>query len=183
VRVAGAPPLRVAEKAANSGGRNVTKSRADDLMPVWKRIKGTVIEGYRVASGISEESPYPTGTIEMQLPYFLERGLDLRPFFSATIGVSCHPRTFVVRDPAYTFRNVKWSPEHHAEDFSFSACRVLSRGEVFDGFVYYPHPDTKIDHYHDASTLEIIAPFIAGIRYGVEIELEINEQEITIDED
>jgi hypothetical protein len=149
-------------------------------MPEWKRICGTVTRGYRVASGLADDSPYPAGTIEMQTPFFLERGLDLRPYHAATIGVSCRSSAFSVDRPEHTFRAVKWSPEHDAEDFSFSRCRVLFEGRTYEGLVYYPHPDTKIGHHHDDSTLEIVAPFIEGIRYGSGVELELNTEEITI---
>jgi hypothetical protein len=151
-------------------------------MPSWRRINGTVVEGYRVASGLAPDNPYPKGTIEMQAPYFLERGLDLSSFYPATIGISCRPLKFELGNPEFTFRGVKWSPDHHAEDFSFSACRVFFEGKTFNGFVYYPHPDTKIGHYHDESTLEVIAPFVDGLGYGTELELEINTEEISVRE-
>lgn len=151
-------------------------------MPDWKRIKGTVVEGYRVASGLAKDSPYPRGTIEMQTPFFLERGLDLRSLYPATIGVSCSPLRFAFTNPQYTFRDVKWSPEHPAEDFSFSPCRVLFRGLRYEGFLYYPHPETKIGHFHDESTLEVIAPFVDDLGYGVELDLEIDADRISISE-
>jgi hypothetical protein len=149
-------------------------------MSKWTRIHGTVVEGYRVASGQAQDNPYPEGTIKMQTPFFLREGLDLRAYHPATIGVSCGPWTFVVKRPEYTFRNVKWSPDHHAEDFSFSRCRITYAGVTVDGLVYYPHPDTKIGHHHDRSTLEIIAPYLEGIRYGSTVELDINTDEIVI---
>ena len=67
---------------------------------------------------------------------------------------------------------------------AIAASAALSLGCVtqatYDGLVYYPHPDTKIGHFHDRSTLEILAPFISGIRYGVEVKLDINPDEITV---
>jgi hypothetical protein len=139
-----------------------------------------VVKGYRVASGQATDSPFPKGTIEMQTPFFLREGLDLREYYPATIGVSCGPLTFTVKQPEYTIRNVKWSLEHHAEDFSFSRCRVTFEDVTVDGLVYYPHPDTKIGHYHDNSTLEIIAPYLDGIQYGELVEVDINTDEISI---
>ncbi len=104
----------------------------------------------------------------------------MRSYFAGTIGVSCASMIFDVANPEYTFLGVKWSPEHHAEDFSFSRCRIVYDGSTYDGLVYYPHPDTKIGHFHDRATLEILAPFIRGIRYGVEVKLDINPDEITV---
>lgn len=149
-------------------------------MADWKNITGVVVKGYRVASGLAGNSPYPRGTIEMQAPFFLERGLDLRPYYPATIGVSIEPATFAVVRPEYTFRGVKWSPEHEAEDFSFSRCRIRFEDEKREALLYYPHPETKLGHHHGDSTLEVIAPFIGGIHYGAAVELEINTDEIAI---
>jgi hypothetical protein len=149
-------------------------------MTKWKRIVGEVVEGYGVASGRSEDSPYPRGSIEMQIPFFLGRGLDLRPYYTATIGVSCRPLTFRVVKPEYTFLDVKWSPDHDSEDFSFSPCRIFFNERAYDALVYYPHPENKIGHFHDRSTLEIIAPFIEGIRYGAVVELELDTEQISI---
>jgi hypothetical protein len=151
-------------------------------MPQWRPVSGRVVSGYGVASGTAEDSPYPRGTVEMQTPYFLERGLDLRPYHPATIGVSIHPLTFALLSPALTFRGVKWSPDHQAGDFSFSPCRLIFAGATYDGWVYYPHPDTKIGHHHDESTLEVITRFVDGIQYGATIEIEINQQEMAISE-
>lgn len=152
-------------------------------MPTWRRIAGTVVEGHRVASGAAKDSPYPKSSIEMQTPFFLERGLDLRPFFAGTIGVSCTPVEFDITKPEFTFRDVKWSPDHHSEDFSFSRCRIVFEGVAYDGWVYYPHPETKLGHFHDRSTLEVLAPYIPGIRYGVDVGLDINPDEVEIVED
>jgi hypothetical protein len=138
------------------------------------------VEGYRVASGRAEDSPYPQGTIEMQSPFFLNKGLDLDGYYPATIGVSCRPVRFVVARPEYTFRDVEWAPGYPAEDFSFSRCRIIFGRVAHDGLVYYPHPDTKIGHFHDESTLEIIAPYVEGIHYGAEVEIEINADEIEV---
>jgi len=151
-------------------------------MPRWTRIRGVVVEGHRVASGLAADSPYPRGTIEMQTPFFLERGLDLRAFHPATIGVSCRPLSFTVEHPQYTFRDVRWSPAHHSEDFSFSPCRITVGRVSYGGWIYYPHPETKIGHHHDASTLEIVAPYVEGLGYGTEVELEVDTSEIAISE-
>jgi len=149
-------------------------------MRQWKRIGGRVVRGHRVASGAADDSPYPLGTIEMQTPFFLERGLDLRPYHPATIGVSIHPLTFALVSPAHTFRGVRWSPEHHGEDFSFSPCRFTFAGKTHDGWVYYPHPETKIGHHHDECTLEVITGFVDGLEYGAAVEIEVDEAEIAV---
>ena len=117
-------------------------------------VAGIVVRGYRVASGLASDSPYPAGSIEMQMPHFLARGLDLRPYFPGTLNISIHPATFSIQEPAYTFRQVAWSPAHPAENFSFARCHLGFDGSMVAGLVYYPHPETKPGHFQEASTLE-----------------------------
>lgn len=146
----------------------------------WTTVSGIIIKGYMVASGLRTDSPYPEGSIRMQLPFFNERDLNLSLLFSATLNVSIRPKKFVMENPRYTFRNVKWSPQHSPEDFSFSPCRVLYKNRCDSGFVYYPHPETKLDHHHDPSTLEIITTYIKDIYYGARVDIQINNNEITL---
>ena len=40
-------------------------------------VTGKVVLGHGVASGRAANSPYPRGSLEMQIPCFLDRGLDL----------------------------------------------------------------------------------------------------------
>lgn len=85
-----------------------------------------------------------------------------------------------MKQPAYTFRQVKWNPDSPAEDFSFSPVRVSFQDTTHSGFLYYPHPETKPAHFQDCSTLEILAPLIKGIDYGEQVTLEVNAREIDL---
>ncbi len=144
------------------------------------RVGGLVQQGHQVASGRSPETPYPGGTIELQKPFFKELGLDLSSFFMGTLNVSIRPYTFSMKRPQYTFRNVKWLPDFHPEDFSFSQCKLLFNEQRYDCWLYYPHPETKTVHFQDPSIVEIIAPHIPGISYGDRVEVVLNPQEIEI---
>ena len=104
------------------------------------RVRGIVEQGHRVASGLAEDSPYPAGTIETQIPFFRERGLDLGAFYPGTLNISIRPFTFVMGRPEFTFRQVAWTPLNPPEDFSFSRCTVEFRGAAYDGWVVLPPP-------------------------------------------
>lgn len=143
-------------------------------------IRGTVVRGYRVASGSGSASPYPRGSIELQRPCFAALGLDLSPFHPATLNVSIAPRTFEMVAPEFTFRDVDWFPPQPPEDFSFSRCEVIRGAERFAGWVYYPHPETKPAHHRDRSTVEIITRPIAAIGYGDEVGLVLRTAEIRL---
>ncbi len=62
-------------------------------------VKGTVVKGHRVASEESRDPRYPHGTIAMQVPKFMQLGLDLLGFHKGTVNVSVSPLQFKVIKP------------------------------------------------------------------------------------
>ena len=163
------------------GDQALSASNAENNLTPPRRISlpARLEIGYRVASGPSEAYP-DYGSIEKQKPYFKELGLNLDNCFNGTLNVSIKPHEFAVIKPEFHFKNVKWTELTNAEDFSFSRCRIKFLGNEYEGFVYYPNPKTKKEHFQSASTIEILAPFIAGITYGDPLEISLNCQEIQI---
>ena len=145
-----------------------------------QQVTGVLRAGHQVASGIAPDSPYEKGTIEMQLPFFRDRGLDLSSYFFGTLNIDIAPHTFKLLQPQYSFKQVKWHLDYPAEDFSFSPCQVGYQGRVYNSLVYYPHPETKIGHFQDPSIIEIIAPPIKSIGYGNEIAIALNPREVAV---
>lgn len=144
----------------------------------WTSVRGVLVRGYRVASGPSADYPY--GTLERQRPIFKERGLDLSDYFNGTLNIDIHPITFKMMKPEFTFYNVEWTDLHPPEDFSFSQCKVILREIEYAGWVYYPHPETKIRNFQNPSLLEVIAKPIPVIKYGDEVEVLVKPEEIKI---
>lgn len=142
------------------------------------QIPGIVKPGYGVASGKGGDSRFPQGTIAMQVPFFRELGLDLSGYFWGTLNISIHPHRYKVKNSKFTFRNVKWSPTEPAEDFSFFDCRILFGNTCYEGLIYYPHPETKPEHFQAADILEIIAPKIDGLNYGDKVRLECDRDQV-----
>ena len=68
-------------------------------------------------------------------------------------------------------RDVRWTELHPPEHFSFSRCRVKHRGAELEGWIYYPHPETKLRHFQDPSLMEVIAPYMAGLTVGDELQI------------
>jgi hypothetical protein len=93
-------------------------------------IAGRVVHGHGVASGRSASSPYPRGTIALQAPHFLERGVDLSPFFAGTLNVDITPHAAVPPEVAHGTADplavVDGEPE--ADESPFSA-HVVEHGE------------------------------------------------------
>ena len=145
-----------------------------------KQISGIVKSGHRVASGMAEDNPYEKGTIEMQLPFFQDLGLDLSSFYRGTLNINIAPHTFKLAEPQHTFKKVKWHPDYPTEDFSFTPCKIEFNNTVYNGWVYYPHPETKIGHFQDPTIIEVIAPEIPDVRYGDTVAIAVEPSEIAI---
>jgi len=144
----------------------------------WTLVHGTLVQGYRVASGPSKDYPY--GALDRQRPLFKSHGLDLGPYFNGTLNIDIRPNTFKLVKPEFTFQHVEWTDLHPPEHFSFSHCRVIHKDIEYEGWVYYPHPETKIRHFQDPSLLEVIAVPIPDIKYGDELDVLLNPEEIHV---
>lgn len=144
----------------------------------WTSVRGTVVQGYRVASGPSKDYPY--GALERQRPLFKSLGLDLEAYFNGTLNIDISPFIFKLVKPEFTFRHVEWTDLHPPEHFSFSHCRATYRDIEYEGWVYYPHPETKARHFQNPSLLEVIAYAIPEIKYGDEVKVSVNPDRIEL---
>ena len=150
-------------------------------MTNWVQVKGIIKKGYGVASGRGGDKRFPNGTIEMQQPFFYKQGLDLKPYFPGTLNISISPHQYSVKQAKYTFKNLKWAENEPPENFSFFDCRIrLKNDQVKEGLIYYPHPETKPEHFQAADILEIITFKIDDLKYDDEVILEVDSQQIDI---
>ncbi len=134
-----------------------------------------------MASGSNGDAKFPGGTLRMQAPHFRALGVELEGFHFGTLNVSIAPLRYRVLAAGRTLRGVKWHPTEPAEDFSFLDVRLLrSAASVVDGFVYYPHPETKPAHFQAPDVLELLLPFVPGLDYGMEIRLEAPAAQLQI---
>ncbi|MES2924793.1 MAG: hypothetical protein V4819_24780 [Verrucomicrobiota bacterium] len=151
-------------------------------MPTWQSIAARVVPGHQVASGQNGNPRFPGGTLRMQDPYFKALGLDLGVYHPGTLNVSIAPRRYRASRARHTFHGVKWHPTEPAEDFSFFDVRlILADSSRVDGLIYYPHPDTKPEHFQQPDVLELLLPFIEGLNYGAELILEIPAGQMVIE--
>lgn len=132
---------------------------------IW--FSGTVVSGHGVASGRSDDSPYPAGTIALQTPHFAERGLDLRDCWPGTINLSFAPLEVRLHSADHCFPDLFWTEHHPPETFSFWRIEIcLDEGPAIDGWIYQPHPETKQRHRQPDSMLELLAPSLPGVVTG-----------------
>jgi len=145
-------------------------------------IPAIIVPGHRVASGLNGNPRFPGGTLRMQLPRFLERGLDLDGFYPGTLNVSIAPRCFRTLVPRHTVASLKWHPEDPAEDFSFFDVTLHREdGPPVCGWIYHPHPDTKPTHFQTPDVLELLLPWTDGLEYGMRIHLEVPDSQMAFD--
>jgi len=143
-------------------------------------VPGKIVEGHRVASGQAHNSPYPEGTISMQLPVFKALGLDTKGLWPGTLNIFIAPYSFKIVNPKYTFLEVCWWKGHPPETFLLTPCSIMFNSSKYLGYIYYPHPETKVQHFQDESTLEIIAPWIPDAAYGDQVLVEFSENEVNV---
>lgn len=143
-------------------------------------INTKVVSGYQIASGAAEDNPYPLGSIEMQIPFFKERGLDLSSFYKGTLNLDIAPYNFKIISPSFIYEKIKWVDGFPAESFSFVACEVCFKNKRYEGFIYYPHPDTKIGHFQNSSVIEIITHHIPAVSIGCEVELKVSNTQFQL---
>jgi hypothetical protein len=152
------------------------------MMTSWQSVNARVVPGHRVASGLNGDPRFPGGTLRMQAPHFLALGFDLGAYHGGTINVSIAPRVYRVVKAPITFRRVKWHSTEPAEDFSFFDVRVMRPdGLPVAGKIYYPHPDTKPEHFQQPDVLELLLPYLEGISTGTELKLEIPPEHMIIE--
>ena len=117
----------------------------------------------------------------MQAPFFKALGLDLSGCYFGTLNVSILPAQWKMVKPAFQFEQVTWTHLHPPETFSFLPCDITHRAVTVQGWLYYPHPETKAAHWQDASVMEIIAPRLDGLGYGALVDLRFPNDALRID--
>ncbi len=143
-------------------------------------LHGVVVQGHGVASGRSVDSPYPHGSVAMQMPFFKALGLDLSDCWAGTMNVSIAPRTWALQRADYCFEQLEWTPLHPAETFSFVRLQLGWQQHTVAAWLYRPHPETKAVHHQSSSVMEIIAPRLDGVAYGDKVQLAFAAQAIQI---
>lgn len=144
------------------------------------KVNGLICEGHGVASGKSDNQRYPRGTLNQQLPYFRERGLDLSTYFLGTINLNIAPYHFKIGKPKYYFKSVPWSDYIPPENFYFFDVIFFFRDREYKGLIYMPDPLTKVDHIQELAILELILPRISGLSNGMKVCIEIVDEQLQL---
>ncbi len=144
-------------------------------------LQGMVCAGHGVASGRSSgqsHNPYPAGTIAMQMPFFKALGLDLSACFAGTINLDIAPRQWQLLQADHCFEKMRWTHLHPPETFSFVALQAVWQTRSVQGWLYYPHPETKATHFQSRSVMELLLPQLDGLKPGDQLSLRVDPQRI-----
>ena len=157
-------------------------------------IEAHLLRGHGVASGQSESSPYPGGTIALQRPSFARLGLDLGDCFAGTLNLSVAPLEWRLEDPDHRFERLRWTALHPPETFCFWRIQVkrlvpgdgpaspvegsLSPAAVA-GWIYWPDPSTKRRHFQPPQVVEVLAPPLGAVTPGERFALGVDPRRIT----
>lgn len=142
------------------------------------KIKGLVVRGHGVASGISADPRYPEGTLAQQLPFFKEKGLDLKNYYPGTINLDISPFEFKILEPFRFLKGIRWSEHIPAENFYFFNLVVLLNHHRISGLIYMPDSETKIEHDQGGSILELILPKVENLNYGDHLRIKVPDTQL-----
>lgn len=132
-------------------------------------ISGKVVPGYGVASGRAADTPYPAGTIALQAPFFLTRGIDLSRYHPGTLNVDVAPHIARPARPVFD-GHLRWFGDLE-ERFLLMPIRLRWQAGVHEGLWYYPHPATKPAHVQRPTVVELLLPWLEGLSPGAVVEV------------
>ena len=139
-------------------------------------IEATVVRGHGVASGASGDPRFPAGTLALQFPIFARHGLDLSGFHPGTINLDIAPASYEIMEARLTLTDIQWHPACPPETFSFFDCQLGTTRAL----IYYPHPETKPEHFQSPTVLEILAPKIDNLAYGQKLNFTPDPSQLVI---
>ena len=156
------------------------------LLPSETTILAKIVPGYGIASGKTKDSRFPSGTLALQMPFFESSGFDFQLFHQGTLNLDFSPYSFVLGRPSYSFSDFKWCEYFPSENFSFFACCLINpldeKRKEYPSFVYWPHPSTKPGFEQPSGILEILAPYIPELQYGMSLVIKSETNIISFEE-
>lgn len=130
-------------------------------------VPGIVVAGHGVASGTGQDRRYPAGTLALQQPFFLERGIDLSGYYPGTLNVDLAPMVPLPRQPLFD-DVLRWFGDLE-ERFILSPAELDTNGVRYAGLWYYPHPATKPAHFQRNTVVELLLPRVDRIQAGTRV--------------
>lgn len=151
-------------------------------MTAWTPwLPGVVVAGHGVASGRAKRDQFPGGAIRLQTPVFARLGLDLTAYHPGTINVDVSPARASVVAPRHRFELVEWLPGYPPETFSFVDIEIRVGDRDYAALLFYPHPETKPEHFQEPGVLEVLAAYIEGVAVGDPVFVRLAAGQVELD--
>lgn len=147
-------------------------SAVDRARPAGEtRVTGRVVQGYRVASGLTVDPYFQGGSIRQQLPHFVRAGLkDAARMWPGTINIElAAPLDYTGLAPVLD-ETIQWHPEYR-ERFLLYPASLVHEGTAHAGYIYRIDPATQAGHFHDARVTQALMPWISGLEDGAVVTL------------
>ena len=97
-------------------------------------------------------------------------GFPIDHLHFGTLNISIAPKEYETVQSIRTFRNISWHPKTSPEIFP-TIVEFEFRREAFKKSLYTARTPDKPEHFQESTVLEVIAPWIENISYGVTMEL------------
>lgn len=136
-------------------------------------MQGILIQGYRVASGLAKNCPWPGGSVARQLPIMAQFGVPVHNLFSGTLNIELDCECVPYPDDAEYDFEIDWRAPDKPTHFRLHRLSVLFNGHTYQGWSYrkiYPADYASL-HPHPLNVIEILAPKIPGIEYGHSVQV------------
>ena len=154
--------------------------------PSQTTILAKIVPGYGIASGKTKDSRFPSGTLALQMPFFESFDFGIQSFHQGTLNLDISPYSYGLGRPSFSFSDIKWSKDLPPENFSFFACSLINpldkNKKVYPSFVYWPHPSTKPGFEQPSGVLEVLAPYIPELQYGMSLVIKSETNIISFEE-
>lgn len=137
-------------------------------------MRGILIQGHQVASGLAADCPWPGGSVARQLPLMGCQGLPVHSLFSGTLNVALERADVPYPDDAEYDFSIDWRAPDKPTHFRMHQLFVSFKGLRYKGWSYrkiYPVGYVSL-HPQPDNVIEILAPKIENIQYGDTVRVE-----------
>ncbi len=151
--------------------RNLARIRDNNI---YFSLEGEIISGSKHDFALFDKYSKLENFLKENEKILSSNNLDFSDKCYATINVNILPKYVKLTEPSVTIliSNVNSSSQ---KPVTFSKCRLNFDGFNFYGILFFPHMDEN-----KSSTVEIIAPFIPGLKTGDRIQIDVNSKEFQI---
>ncbi len=151
--------------------RNLDRIRDNNI---YFSLEGEIISGNSHDFTLFEKYSKLENFLKENKKILESNNLDFSDKCHATINVNILPKFVKLAEPTVTLL-ISSIRSDSQKPVTFSKCRLNFDGFNFYGILFFPHMEDN-----KSSTVEIIAPFIPGLKTGDRIQIDVNSKEFQV---